>query len=360
MVSLSTASPATSTPTSSPLTRSLADVARRHPLRHPAHALVFPLLLAAAVARAPQDPVVAAALVGTSAALFILRYPERSEAFGLEIGLLGHLVLALIVSSWPVAGRLTSPYLEPAAVRMLMACAGSAAVLMSLIDAMAPRRRRSTSVSPDALGPLQPFFSQVAETLEQLASEVESTEVPHTDAAVRAIRRARTHSNQLQNISIVTRNRPLADGVGPVVASVMKALDPETMPFAAGNVRVHRESSVGEVMARVPAPYLELMFWNLANNAYTACAGQDNRTIRVSVQRDGKLIVVELRDDGTGLSEHELSTAFCPMSSPKPGHLHLGLCAARRLAEAYGGSLEVESKRGQGTTVVVRLPAARN
>lgn len=359
MVSLSTASLTSSSLTSSPLTRSLTDVARRHPLRHPAHAFVFPLLLAAAVARAPQDPVAAAALVGTSAALFILRYPERSEGWGIEIGLMGHLVLALVVSSWPAPGRLSSPYLEPAAIRMLMACGGSAAVLMSLIDALAPQRRRSTSVSPEALGPLQPFFSQVAETLEQLANEVEAAPLPHTDASVRAIRRARTHSNQLSNIAIVTRNRPMAEGVGPVVASVMKALDPETMPFAAGNVRVHRESAVGEVMARVPAPYLELMFWNLANNAYTACAGQDNRTIRVCVQQEGKLIVVKLLDDGTGLSPREQATAFRPMSSPKPGHLHLGLCAARRMAESYGGSLSIESRQGEGTSVVVKLPAAR-
>jgi two-component system sporulation sensor kinase B len=131
------------------------------------------------------------------------------------------------------------------------------------------------------------------------------------------------------------------------------------MPTTQNHVRILRESAVGEVMARVPAPYLELMFWNLAFNAYSACAGQDNRTIRVSIQQDGGMIVVSLRDDGAGLTQRELMSAFRPMTGSKPGHLHLGLCAARRLAEAYGGSLELESKKGEGTVVIVKVPAAR-
>lgn len=93
--------------------------------------------------------------------------------------------------------------------------------------------------------------------------------------------------------------------------------------------------------------------------AFNACAGKQERTIATDARQVMDRISVKLTDDGCGMSEREIELAFTPMGVPKPGHLHLGLCAARRLAESYGASLEVTSDRDSGTTVTVTLPSAK-
>jgi signal transduction histidine kinase len=71
--------------------------------------------------------------------------------------------------------------------------------------------------------------------------------------------------------------------------------------------------------------------------------------------------VVEIRviDTGRGIPPSVRPRLFEPFRSTKPAGkgTGLGLAISKRLVEAHGGSIEVESRDGQGTTVAVRLPA---
>lgn len=75
---------------------------------------------------------------------------------------------------------------------------------------------------------------------------------------------------------------------------------------------------------------------------------------------------IEIIDDGMGIEPEELPRLFdrfyrgsrhapAQSASPQPG-LGLGLAIAKGLTEAHGGSIEIESQWGQGTTFRVRLP----
>jgi signal transduction histidine kinase len=61
-------------------------------------------------------------------------------------------------------------------------------------------------------------------------------------------------------------------------------------------------------------------------------------------------------DDGEGISEDDLSQIFRPFFSTKETGMGLGLTYCREVVEAHGGSIDVESERGVGTVVTVRLP----
>jgi signal transduction histidine kinase len=88
--------------------------------------------------------------------------------------------------------------------------------------------------------------------------------------------------------------------------------------------------------------------------------------VEVSAERaeDGTAVVV-VRDVGVGMRPEDIPRALEPFqqldqtAARSLGGAGLGLPIAKRLVEAHGGELSIESMPGEGTTAVVRLPAER-
>ena len=89
-------------------------------------------------------------------------------------------------------------------------------------------------------------------------------------------------------------------------------------------------------------------------------AARDARRGRAQRRRvaDEDVVVLTVRDTGVGMDEEALARVFEPYFSTKTTGTGLGLPIARRNIELSGGTIEVESQKGQGTTVTVRLPVA--
>ena len=69
---------------------------------------------------------------------------------------------------------------------------------------------------------------------------------------------------------------------------------------------------------------------------------------------------VDLRiaDNGPGLSADKAAQVFRPFFTTKRSGLGLGLALSRRIVGRFGGTLDLASVEGQGTTVTIRLPVA--
>ncbi len=89
---------------------------------------------------------------------------------------------------------------------------------------------------------------------------------------------------------------------------------------------------------------------NLVRNALQA-AGSGG-TVRVSVQ--GSTMTIE--DDGAGMEPATLDRLFSPFFTTKPGGTGLGLCNVRRIVDAHGGTVRVESAPGRGTRFEIQFP----
>jgi putative PEP-CTERM system histidine kinase len=95
---------------------------------------------------------------------------------------------------------------------------------------------------------------------------------------------------------------------------------------------------------------------NLLINARDA-AGPGGR-LHVSTREDNGRAVVAVADNGCGMSEEFLRhSLFRPFHSTKSKGLGIGMFQSRMVVEAHGGTMQVESTVGQGTTVRVSLPA---
>jgi len=95
---------------------------------------------------------------------------------------------------------------------------------------------------------------------------------------------------------------------------------------------------------------------NLFLNAQQAMPGGGELTIQAAPGPAG--IRLDLIDTGKGMTPEVLASAFKPFFSARPGGTGLGLATTRRIIEAHGGSIEVQSEVGLGTKFTIHLPIA--
>jgi signal transduction histidine kinase len=73
------------------------------------------------------------------------------------------------------------------------------------------------------------------------------------------------------------------------------------------------------------------------------------------VRPEGEAVVLEVTDDGEGIAADALPSVFEPRFSTRSSGTGLGLAIVKRLVEDWGGSVDVESRPGRGSTFRVRM-----
>jgi signal transduction histidine kinase len=79
-------------------------------------------------------------------------------------------------------------------------------------------------------------------------------------------------------------------------------------------------------------------------------------TVQVTAAAEGNGVRITIIDSGSGIAADMLDRIFDPYFTTKPDGTGLGLPIALRIIQGHGGTLDVSSVPGQGTTVEVRLP----
>jgi signal transduction histidine kinase len=92
--------------------------------------------------------------------------------------------------------------------------------------------------------------------------------------------------------------------------------------------------------------------------AYTDRKGR----IRLTAEGDKKQAVIRISDDGPGIATEDLPRVFNRFHRVNDSGfrgeaaLGLGLPLTRQFVEAHGGTVELESEKGKGTTVILTVP----
>lgn len=106
---------------------------------------------------------------------------------------------------------------------------------------------------------------------------------------------------------------------------------------------------------------LRQLFLNLLINAIDSFDGGGG-TVRVSakvIEDAGRgQLVAQVRDTGKGVPPEELDRIFDPFFSTKERGTGLGLAIVSAVVNAHRGSIDVDSKKGEGTVFTIRIPAS--
>jgi len=109
------------------------------------------------------------------------------------------------------------------------------------------------------------------------------------------------------------------------------------------------------------------VFLNLINNAFYACNERNKNglnsgykpTVEVFTKRLNEEILIQIKDNGMGISNENLEKIFQPFFTTKPTGKGTGLglsLAYDIITKGHGGSMEVESEQEVGTTFTIKLP----
>jgi PAS domain S-box-containing protein len=136
--------------------------------------------------------------------------------------------------------------------------------------------------------------------------------------------------------------------IGPLADTRGVLLEPATI-VAVPNVRADRVR-------------LRQILYNLISNAvkFTDRGGR----VRIRARRDEDRVSIAVIDTGIGIAARDLSRLYRSFeqltlpSGDRPGGTGLGLALTKRLVEMHGGTIDVESELGVGTTFTVRIPVA--
>jgi signal transduction histidine kinase len=142
-----------------------------------------------------------------------------------------------------------------------------------------------------------------------------------------------------------------------LVDEVLALLQPEA---ERAQVSLHVERVPGTPKLVAVRDHVHQVLTNLVLNAIQASPAGGEVRIRAGADPHGGGVVLEVRDRGRGISEEHLGRIFDPFFTTKGPDLGtgLGLMICHRLVSDHGGSIEVASREGEGSTFLVRLPAA--
>jgi signal transduction histidine kinase len=100
---------------------------------------------------------------------------------------------------------------------------------------------------------------------------------------------------------------------------------------------------------------LRQVFGNLVLNAIQSMPDGGQLVVK-SEAPSPEWVAVSFTDTGVGIPEENLGKLFEPLFTTKAKGVGLGLAVVKSLVQGHGGTIEVESQVGKGTTFTVRLP----
>lgn len=98
---------------------------------------------------------------------------------------------------------------------------------------------------------------------------------------------------------------------------------------------------------------------NIIDNSCYAI--KDKGTINIRLQKEENNVIIEIKDDGCGMTKEQTAKIFEPFYTTKPvgEGTGLGMSISYKVIQNHNGTISVESEEGKGTKFTIRLPITR-
>lgn len=124
-------------------------------------------------------------------------------------------------------------------------------------------------------------------------------------------------------------------------------------------LEIDAESYVDPFPVHIEAADIAIIIGNLLDNAFDAVEHQLEKKVAFSITGVGSEIIIEVTDNGKGISSEALTSLFTLGYSSKGDKRGYGLFNVKRIVESLGGTVEVNNMREGRTIFTVYLPKKR-
>jgi two-component system NtrC family sensor kinase len=187
---------------------------------------------------------------------------------------------------------------------------------------------------------------------------------PTRDKALQKINDAATRATKVAS-SVLAMARSRSGGFEPI--SLNSILD-DTLHLIGREFQKHRIALETEVQQELPMVFgsstqLQRVLVNLLVNARQATRAGGSVRVRLEHDTQSNEVVLQVRDNGSGISPELLPKIFEPYFTTKEGPdasgqggTGIGLSSCKQIIDAHSGRIRVDSGLGKGTAFTIRLP----
>jgi two-component system sensor histidine kinase HydH len=156
--------------------------------------------------------------------------------------------------------------------------------------------------------------------------------------------------------------RPTALHLAPVDLSVLLQRSLELIKAEVIEACIDTRLEVQEGLLPVlgDVDRLQQVMMNVLLNAMQAMEKGGSLTVTLTNKEDLNDVELRIHDSGEGIAPDLLSQAFYPYFTTKQGGTGIGLAISQKIVVDHGGSIDLESEPGKGTTVIILLPVYRS
>ena len=227
-------------------------------------------------------------------------------------------------------------------------------VNQKLVDQYTEIARLAGGLAHEIKNPL----STIRLNMELLAEDFENAETPKDRRALRKVQVVERECQRLQdllddflNFAKLRTPRLEPSNLNDQIDRVLTFFRPKAKK-AGIEIVTYLAGELPTVLLDREAFHAALL--NLVINAEQAVPKGGQLVVRTYATADG--VALDLIDTGCGMDEETCSKVFDAFFSTKSGGSGLGLPTTRKIVEAHGGQIAIQSELGRGTQFTIKLP----
>ena len=194
--------------------------------------------------------------------------------------------------------------------------------------------------------------------LQLMDRELKKLPAPQAGRLRENLRVARDEIGRLDQIinQFLSAIRPTQPELQPAVVNdvVTEALALLEHEIADRDILVERELAKTLPRLLLDRAQLKQAFYNVIKNALQAM--RSGGILRIRTESDESHVMISFIDSGDGIAPEQIGRLFEPYFTTKEKGTGLGLMIVQRIVREHGGTIEVESNPGRGTTFRIKLP----
>ncbi len=209
------------------------------------------------------------------------------------------------------------------------------------------------------------YAMNAADSIQDIFEAIERREIPFAEGMARmacSIRHIQEGTMRVANITQALQGMVRQGAAGFQAQDIHDGLNSTILIVETSRespIRIHKAYALGHLLV-CNMNQLNQVFLNILHNAVQALDEQGGGDIWIETSHTKDMAQIAIRDNGPGIPEREQRKIFDPFFTTKAlgKGTGLGLYISQQIVHEHGGSLRVESKRGEGARFTITLPLA--